>query len=144
MRLGHACAFQARAFSRSGVPQSPACPRCHRRAVSSRRQYIAADSISSSAQVFSRFHPRIKLSCEMSITVSASRVSPSGGITKEALGWRNTSITSVTSASVASARAHRVPRVVGRRTPRVSVALSVSALNSFSQICCCRMVLSSA
>ena len=87
----------------------------------------------------SRSHTRIRLSCEMSITVSASSASPAGGIRKERLGLRNTSITSVTSAAVASARAHNVPRVVGRRTPRGSVALSVSALKSFSQICCCRV-----
>ena len=105
---------------------------------------MRADWASSSAQAFSRSHTRIRLSCEMSITVSAFSASPAGGIKNERLGSRNTSMTAVTSAAVASARAHKAPRVVGRRTPRGSVPLSVSALKSFSQICSSRSPASSA
>src|SRR5262249_61587582 len=106
---------------------SPSPPSCTSPPPPSRR-YIRADDASSSTHACSRSHTRIKLSCEMSITVSASSASPAGGITKERLGSRNTLMTSVTSASLVSVKAHNVLRGGGRRTPRGAVALSVTAL----------------
>ena len=70
------------------------------------------------------------------MTVSGVSASGSGGIRNERLGLRKTSITVVDFAlRRAGDAAHSVSSAVGRRMPRASVPVSVSALNTFSQIC---------
>ena len=100
---------------------------------------MRADSASSSAQASSRRQTRIRLSCEMSITgVGAAAPRPRAASGTSGSGLRNTSITAASSAGRRVGRARtRCASGVGRRMPRASVALSVSALNSRLARCCC-------
>lgn len=63
----------------SAVFTAPVCPRKTTRSEELNRQ-MAADSASCSTQCLSRFQTRIKLSCEMSITVSGRSSTSCGGI----------------------------------------------------------------
>ena len=121
------------ANSSSGSRHRPLRPCACRAAASPRRRSCWAASASSAAHVFRRSQTRIRLSCEMSITVSANSGSGIGGIRNERLGSRKMSITARNSSGVPCATAHRLARRAGRRTPRGSVAWSVKALKSRSQ-----------
>ena len=59
---------------------------------------MRAECASSSTHSCSRSQLRIKLSCEMSITVSVVSATPAGGIRNERPPPRNTSMTAMTSA----------------------------------------------
>ena len=132
--LGRACAHQASAKCSSGSRHSPPRPWACRPPASARRRSCSAERASSSAQPCSRRQIRIRLSWAMSITVSACNGSGSGGIRNERSGLRKTSITAHSASAGSPVTSHSAASRAGRRTPRGSVARSVSARSSRSQV----------